>query len=72
MKFGDFISMQIDYMRLSSIKKAIEKSDKKIKNLEDELYMEKTINKLMTKKALKLCKKHRSKYRYYEKESGEQ
>lgn len=62
MKLKRIIEMQLDYMVLNKFRRAVKKSDKKIEKLKEELQVEGAYNKLISKKALKLCRELNSKY----------
>lgn len=62
MKLKRIIEMQLDYMLLNKFRRAVKKSDKKIEKLKEELQVEEVYNKLISKKALKLCRELNSKY----------
>ena len=62
MKLKRIIEMQLDYMVFNRFRKAVKKSDKKIEKLKEELQVEEAYNKLISKKALKLCREFNSKY----------
>ena len=50
MKIKRIIEMQLDYMVFNRYRKAVEKSDRKIKKLKEELQVEEAYNKLISKK----------------------
>ena len=62
MKISDIIGMQMDYFIFKMYKRSVEKSDKKIKKLREELEIEEAYNEVISKRTLKHCRYYRKRY----------